>query len=198
MERRFAFGAPRRRRIRVRRGRVECGRLSLIPAPEPVPPPVEPASAGGQPSGHAEDGLGEEPVARQQGDHGRVKNQATMTSSTVERPRKKAKPRTGPTVSHLQHGGAEEGRVSAVRMVRNARLKPARPRRDGAAGLDLVLEPLEVHDVRVDRHADRHDDAGHAGQRQGQAPGLAELAMTVHSSAAQMPRPTITTRPRAR
>jgi hypothetical protein len=54
---------------------------------------------------------------------GRVKHQAMITSSTVDSPRKKAKPRTEPTVSHHSTAAPRNDEVSAARMVRNARLK---------------------------------------------------------------------------
>ena len=98
---------------------------------------------------------------------GRVKNQATTTSRIVETPRKKAKPRTGPTVSWNSTMAPMKLEMSAARIVRKAREKRAL---GGAAqrapGLHLVLEALEVHDVAVDGDADRHDDAGDAGEAQ--------------------------------
>jgi hypothetical protein len=54
---------------------------------------------------------------------GRVKNQATTTSRSVERPRKKAKPRTGPTVNQNRRAAPMKLEMSAARMVRNARAK---------------------------------------------------------------------------
>ena len=54
---------------------------------------------------------------------GRVKNQATTTSRIVEMPRKKAKPRTGPTVSVNSRKAPMKLEVSAARMVRKARAK---------------------------------------------------------------------------
>ena len=54
---------------------------------------------------------------------GRVKNQATTTSRIVEIPRKKAKPRTGPTVSRKSTVAPMKLEMSAARMVRNAREK---------------------------------------------------------------------------
>ena len=52
---------------------------------------------------------------------GRVKNQATTTSRIVESPRKKAKPRTGPTVSTHSRKAPMKLEMSAARIVRNAR-----------------------------------------------------------------------------
>ena len=54
---------------------------------------------------------------------GRVKNQETTTSRMVESPRKKAKPRTGPTVSTNSRAAPMKLEMSAARIVRNARLK---------------------------------------------------------------------------
>ena len=49
-----------------------------------------------------------------------------------------------------------------------ARLKPASIAGDERlAGPQLLLRPLEDQDVGVDRHADREDEAGDAGQGQG-------------------------------
>ena len=60
-------------------------------------------------------------------------------------------------------------------MVRNDLWK-ARSTEDRTRGAraHLVLQPLEVHDVRVDGDPDRHDDAGDAGERQREADRLAE------------------------
>src|SRR5207244_4354701 len=49
---------------------------------------------------------------------GRVKKKAVKTSSTVDRPRKKANPRTDPTVSRYRIKAARKDTKSAARMVR--------------------------------------------------------------------------------
>ena len=70
---------------------------------------------------------------------------------------------------------------------------------DGAAGAHLVFEPFEVHHVGVDGDADGHDDAGHPGQGQGQAAGLAQLGDDgVQEGAADGQARRTTTRPRSR
>ena len=54
---------------------------------------------------------------------------------------------------------------SAARMVRNDRVNArSTDERTVRAGAHLVLQPLEVDDVRVDGDADRHDEAGDAGE----------------------------------
>ena len=60
--------------------------------------------------------------------------------------------------------------MSAARIVRKARVekRPLGGAPQRAAGAQLVLQPLEVHDVAVHRDADGHDDAGDAGQAEGQ------------------------------
>ena len=93
-----------------------------------------------------------------------------MRSSIVDRPRKKAKPRTEPTVRYHSTTAPISETRSAARIVRQALAKPARRRvRSDSPGAHLVLQSFEVDDVRVDRDADRHDDAGDAGQREGEA-----------------------------
>ena len=108
---------------------------------------------------------------------GRVKKYATNKSSRVDRPRKKAKPRTGPTVRKYSSAGADEAR-DVGREDRLVRLGEAAVHRtaDRLAGLDLVLESFEEHDVGVDGDADRHDDAGGTCQRQREAVVRAEVA----------------------
>ena len=67
-----------------------------------------------------------------------------------------------------EHDGADEaGDVGGEDRAEGARERPLGGAAQRAAGLHLVLEPLEVHDVAVDRDADGHDDAGDAGQAQG-------------------------------
>ena len=48
-----------------------------------------------------------------------------------------------------------------------ARLKPASMAAGALTEPQLLLHPLEDEDVRVDRHADRQDEGGDAGQGQG-------------------------------
>ena len=76
---------------------------------------------------------------------------------------------------HEQHGGGDERHQVGG--------EDRLPRRAEAAGggvlegppvQHLVLHPLEVDDVAVDGHPDRHDDAGDAGQRQGVVGGLGD------------------------
>ena len=59
--------------------------------------------------------------------------------------------------------------MSAARIVRNDREKPrSSDDRIVLPAPHLVFQAFEVDDVGVDGDADRHDDAGHAGQREGQ------------------------------
>ena len=64
-----------------------------------------------------------------------------------------------------------------------------------AAEPHLVLQPLEVHDVGVDGHADRHDDAGDTGEGQREPATRRATPMIAQSSAPEMQRPAGTTRP---
>ena len=67
----------------------------------------------------------------------------------------------------VEPAGDEEARDVRVEDARPGSVEPGLDRRaEGLAGADLLLHPLEDEDVRVDRHADREDEGGDAGQRQ--------------------------------
>jgi hypothetical protein len=76
---------------------------------------------------------------------GRVKNHATTTSSSVDSPRKKAKPRTGPTVSTYSRKAPMKLETSAVRIVLNARWKPR-------STDDRIVLPLRISSLRRSKY----------------------------------------------
>ena len=85
-------------------------------------------------------------------------------------PRKNAKPRTEPIASAVEDRGADErhevgGEDRAERLLERA----VDRRAHGAPGAHLVLQLLEVDDVRVDRDTDGDDETGDPGQGQRQA-----------------------------
>ena len=87
-----------------------------------------------------------------------------------ETPRKNAKPRTDPIARRYSTAAPISDTRSAATIVRNERVNPrSTDERTVRPVSHLVLESLEVHDVRVDGHADRHDEPGHAGERERQA-----------------------------
>ena len=108
---------------------------------------------------------------------GRVNRNTTTMSSSVDRPRVKAKPRTPPTETKYRMTAARNDTVSADRMVRRARTQ-ARSTADRGVRPSLIssLRPFEVDDERVGGDADRDDEAGDAGERQGEADLLAQDA----------------------
>ena len=69
---------------------------------------------------------------------------------------------------HEQHGGGDERHEVGGEDRPPRRLEAAGRRvAERAPVQHLVLHPLEVDDVAVDGHADRHDDAGDPGEREG-------------------------------
>ena len=99
-----------------------------------------------------------------------MKQYARTRSIAVESPRKYAKPRTEPIASTYSTTAPISDTRSAATIVRNARRNPvSSDERTVLPGAHLVLESFEVDDIGVDGDTDRHDDAGHTGQREREA-----------------------------
>ena len=94
----------------------------------------------------------------------------TTRSSTVARPSAKAKPFTAPTRDDVEHHrGQDRDRVGGDDRPPGPDPGPRHRAARAAALADLVLESFEVDDERVGRDTERDDEAGDAGQGQGEA-----------------------------
>jgi hypothetical protein len=130
---------------------------------------------------------------------GRVKNQATTMSSSVERPRKKANPRTGPTVSRYSTAAPMKADVSAMRIVRNARLNP----RSTEA---RTVRPARTSSFRRSKNTTYESTVTPIDTMMPVTPARLRASPEVrprklmidHRRAAHTPSPNTTTRPRAR